>query len=165
MLGEFFFVFVHALCAGFISLITFLALMCSVKTFCCYSRAPCAGFSSRLSIFSSVGYQGDMKVSTVGVKFPRTFVLGEVFFVFVQVRCAGFISLITLLILLCSVKTFYCYSRALCAGFSFRLNTLPFVVYQRDMKGATVGVQFPRAFVLGEVFFLFFQVRCAQCIW
>ena len=100
-----------------------------------------------------------------GLAFPRTFVLGEVFFVFVQVRCAGFISLITLLILLCSVKTFYCYSRALCAGFSFRLNTLPFVVYQRDMKGATVGVQFPRAFVLGEVFFLFFQVRCVQCIW
>ena len=48
------------------------------------SRAPCAGFSSRLSILPFVGYRGDMKVATVGVKFPRTFVLGEVFFLIVK---------------------------------------------------------------------------------
>ena len=60
-----------------------------------YSRAPCAGFSSRLDIFPSVGDKGDMKVSIVGVKSSRILVLGEVFFIFVHARCAGFISLIT----------------------------------------------------------------------
>ena len=55
-----------------------------MKKFYCYSRAPCAGFSSRLSILPFVGYQDFMKVVTVGVKFPRTFVLGEGFFLIVK---------------------------------------------------------------------------------
>ena len=71
-----------------------------------YSRAPCAGFSSRLDIFPSVGDKGDMKVSIVGVKSSRILVLGEVCFLFVGVRCAQCIWLIMFLTLMCSSKTF-----------------------------------------------------------
>lgn len=116
---------------------TFLTLLCSVKTFYCSSRVTCAGFSCRFNILQFSGHQGYMNVAKFGVNFPSIFVLGEVCFysfgyavpnVFGEYLFGNYVQI---------EDVFIAFPRTLC-WVSFGLNILLFVGYRGDMKIFTV---------------------------